>query len=43
MEEAAKARMKCVWAKFSYLDSSLCIVSYRGRDLKSLCPDSRVF
>ena len=41
--EAARARVRCAWAKFkelfSYFDCAWCIVSYQRKDLYCFCPE----
>ena len=43
VEEAARARVRCAWAKFqgviSYPDSLGCIIPHKGKDIQGLCPD----
>ena len=43
MEEAARARVRCAWAKvqgvISYPDSPGCIIPHKGKDIQGLCPE----
>ena len=41
VEESARARVRCAWAKFkgviSYPDGSGCIIPHKGKDIQGLC------
>ena len=44
MEEAAKARVRCAWAKFKELSPILTArgasyVPHKGKDIQGLCPE----